>query len=69
MKNYLLTEANAVYEYLLKNDIGAQRLTFKGFGASKPIADNKTEIGRKKQPQNFVCDYEEVKLPLTNLSF
>ncbi|WP_231424516.1 MULTISPECIES: OmpA family protein [Pedobacter] len=39
--------ANAVYEYLMKNNIDAKRLTFKGFGASKPIADNKTEIGRK----------------------
>jgi len=39
--------ANAVYEYLVKNDVDAKRLTFKGFGASKPIADNKTEIGRK----------------------
>ena len=39
--------ANAVYEYLLKNNINATRLTFKGFGASKPIADNKTESGRK----------------------
>ncbi|WP_344768982.1 OmpA family protein [Pedobacter ginsengiterrae] len=39
--------ANAVYEYLVKNEVDAKRLTFKGFGASKPIADNKTEIGRK----------------------
>ncbi|RNL52260.1 OmpA family protein [Pedobacter jejuensis] len=39
--------ANAVYNYLVKNEIDAKRLTFKGFGASKPIADNKTEIGRK----------------------
>ncbi|SDF69635.1 WD40-like Beta Propeller Repeat [Pedobacter terrae] len=39
--------ANAVYEYLIKNSIDAKRLTFKGFGASKPIADNKTETGRK----------------------
>jgi outer membrane protein OmpA-like peptidoglycan-associated protein len=39
--------ANAVYEYLIKNSIDAKRLTFKGFGANKPIADNKTESGRK----------------------
>ncbi|QXU43733.1 OmpA family protein [Pedobacter sp. D749] len=39
--------ANAVYEYLIKNSIDAKRLTFKGFGANKPIADNKTEMGRK----------------------
>ncbi|WP_406827009.1 OmpA family protein [Pedobacter sp. KACC 23697] len=39
--------ANAVYAYLVKNSIDTKRLTFKGFGAGKPIADNKTETGRK----------------------
>ncbi|WP_316803375.1 OmpA family protein [Pedobacter nototheniae] len=42
-----LNRANAVYEYLIKNNINTKRLMFKGFGASKPIADNKTESGRK----------------------
>jgi len=39
--------ANTVYEYLSKNNIDAKRLTFKGLGSSKPIADNKTEMGRQ----------------------
>ncbi|MFD2287323.1 OmpA family protein [Pedobacter petrophilus] len=39
--------ANAVYGYLIKNEIDSRRLSFKGFGASSPIADNKTETGRK----------------------
>lgn len=42
-----LNRANAVYEYLLKKNIEGKRLTFMGFGATKPIADNKTEAGRK----------------------
>jgi len=40
--------ANAVYEYLIKNKIDTKRLAFKGFGESKPIADNKTDAGRKQ---------------------
>ena len=42
-----LNRANAVYEYLLKNGVGGSRLTFKGFGASTPVANNNTEAGRK----------------------
>ncbi|PWS33435.1 OmpA family protein [Pedobacter paludis] len=42
-----LNRASAVYEYLIKNNIDSKRLTFKGFGETKPIADNKTELGRK----------------------
>ncbi|RYD72434.1 MAG: hypothetical protein EOP55_18830, partial [Sphingobacteriales bacterium] len=42
-----LNRANAVYEYLVKNGIGGNRLTFKGFGASTPVANNNTEAGRK----------------------
>ena len=42
-----LNRANAVYVYLIKNEIDQKRLSFKGFGATKPVADNATETGRK----------------------
>jgi outer membrane protein OmpA-like peptidoglycan-associated protein len=38
--------AKAVTDYLLEKGIPLQRLQYKGFGASKPIADNATESGR-----------------------
>jgi OmpA-OmpF porin, OOP family len=41
--------AAAVYDYLVKRGgIAPGRLTFKGFGAAKPIASNDTEEGRAK---------------------
>jgi len=40
--------AKAVYDYLLIEDIDASRLTFKGYGETKPIASNETEKGRAK---------------------
>ncbi len=36
----------AVINYLLGKRIKNDGLTFKGFGETKPIADNKTETGR-----------------------
>lgn len=39
--------AKAVYQYLISNGIEANRLTYKGYGDTQPIADNKTEAGRK----------------------
>ncbi len=40
--------ANAVYNYLIKKRIDAGRLSFKGFGQTKPLAGNETEEGRAK---------------------
>jgi outer membrane protein OmpA-like peptidoglycan-associated protein len=46
--NQLLSEnrAKSVYEYLTTNGIVAERLTYKGFGETVPIATNDTEAGR-----------------------
>ena len=38
--------AKAVVNYLVSKNISITRLTSKGFGATKPIADNKTEEGK-----------------------
>lgn len=48
--NIILSEnrAKAVYDYLTQNNIDTQRLSYKGFGKSKPLAPNDTEEGRKK---------------------
>jgi len=40
--------AKAVVQYLTDNGIAAARLQYKGYGSSKPIADNNTEEGRAK---------------------
>ncbi len=40
--------ADAVMEYFIKNGISPERLRSRGFGETKPIADNKTEEGRSK---------------------
>jgi outer membrane protein OmpA-like peptidoglycan-associated protein/tetratricopeptide (TPR) repeat protein len=38
--------ATSVVKYLISKGIKSERMTFKGYGESKPIADNKTENGR-----------------------
>ena len=40
--------ANAVLHYLVKKGIAKSRLVPKGFGSTKPIANNDTEEGKKK---------------------
>jgi outer membrane protein OmpA-like peptidoglycan-associated protein len=48
--NTALSEARAkaVREYLVGKGVAADRLTAKGYGPSRPIADNKTKEGREK---------------------
>ena len=47
-KNQILSEnrAKAVYEYLIQAGVEASRLSFKGYGPSKPVASNDSEEGR-----------------------
>lgn len=40
--------AKAVYDYLVAHGIESQRLTYKGYGESQPVADNATPEGRQK---------------------
>lgn len=40
--------AKAVVDYLVSKGVDAKRLTWKGYGATKPIADNKTEEGKAR---------------------
>ncbi|WP_264791516.1 OmpA family protein [Aureispira anguillae] len=49
-KNQILSKkrAEAVYNYLLSSGIKKERLTFRGYGQSRPIALNKTVEGRQK---------------------
>lgn len=49
-KNMKLSEkrAKAVQNYLVSKGISADRFKVEWFGSTKPIADNKTEIGRQK---------------------
>ncbi len=46
--NLLLSDnrAKAVVTYLVSKGVDTKRLSYKGFGADKPIADNSTENGR-----------------------
>ncbi len=50
--------ARSVVDYLTSKGIGRDRLTFKGFGSGKPVADNATEEGRaqNRRTELFVTD-------------
>ncbi|MGQ8338496.1 OmpA family protein [Sunxiuqinia sp. A32] len=40
--------AKAVYEFLVKNKLDAERLSFKGYGMSQPVSTNDSASGRAK---------------------
>lgn len=48
--NQTLSEkrAKTVYDYLISNGIQSTRLSYKGYGDTKPVADNTTEAGRSQ---------------------
>ena len=48
--NQVLSErrAKAVYDYLILRGVSADRLTYRGYGESRPVADNDTPEGRAK---------------------
>lgn len=47
-KRLSLERAYNVREYLIKKGIAGKRIQFKGYGDTKPIADNETEDGKKQ---------------------
>ena len=40
--------AKAVYDYLVAHGVAADRLSYKGYGQSHPVADNSTPEGRRQ---------------------
>ena len=48
--NFLLSNnrAKEVYKYLKSRGISEYRLSYKGYGESRPIVSNNTELGRSK---------------------
>ncbi len=52
--------ARSVVQYLIQNGIADRRLTFKGYGKSKPIASNDSSAGRQKN--------QRVEVKITKIS-
>ena len=46
--------AKAVYDYLMSRGVDSSRLSYTGFGESKPIADNNTDDGRRENRRTEV---------------
>ena len=59
INNVILSEkrANAIAQYLLNKGIAKERIATKGYGSSKPIADNNTVAGRAQNRRtNFTIN-------------
>ena len=59
--NLLLSEhrAKSVYDYVIEQGVDANRLRYKGYGESNPIASNSTEAGRAKNRRTVFLIYEK----------
>ena len=59
--NLLLSEhrAKSVYDYVIGQGIEPNRLRYKGYGESTPIASNNTEAGRAKNRRTVFLIYEK----------
>ncbi len=51
--------AKSVYDYVIAKGIPANRLRYKGYGETQPIADNSTEAGRAKNRRTVFLIYEK----------
>ena len=51
--------AKSVYDYVIEQGVDANRLKYKGYGESKPIASNGTEEGRAKNRRTVFLIYEK----------
>ncbi len=51
--------AKSVYDYVVSQGIPANRLRYKGYGETTPIADNSTEAGRAKNRRTVFLIYEK----------
>jgi outer membrane protein OmpA-like peptidoglycan-associated protein len=51
--------AKAVFDYVIDKGIPSDRLRYKGYGESQPIADNNTAMGRAKNRRTVFLIYEK----------
>jgi outer membrane protein OmpA-like peptidoglycan-associated protein len=58
-----MDRARAVYEFLLAQGIGGERMKYQGFGPENPVAPNDTESNRAKNRRVEVVLTQAVKVP------